>query len=140
MIIALDAGGVAAEAVQFFAPLDFHHGGSEERVDLGMSGVDLIAKLLMPHGEHGTLPGEGAMETPLAVGESLYEMPFGGTLRKPFLEKLLAMGLVGLHVLLRRTTTWPVRPCRVALRLERFLPAGVRGPVLCFALARLVSI
>ena len=66
-----------------------------------MSGVDLIAKLLMPHGKHGTSASEGAMETPLAVGESLYEVPFGGTLGKPFLEKLLAMGLVGLHVLLR---------------------------------------
>ena len=93
MIIALDAGGVAAEAIEFFAPLDFHHGGSEERVHLRMSGIDLIAKLLMPHGEHGTLPSEGAMETPLAVGESLYEVPFGGALGMPFLEKLLAMGL-----------------------------------------------
>src|SRR5271165_4097140 len=29
------------------------------------------------------------------------------------------------------TTVWPVRPWRRALRLERCLPSGVRGPVGC---------
>ena len=33
-----------------------------------------------------------------------------------------------------------VRPWRSAFRLEVFLPASVRGPVLCWALRRLASI
>jgi hypothetical protein len=35
--------------------------------------------------------------------------------------------------------TWPVSPWRRALREERCLPAGVRGPVECCELARLIS-
>jgi hypothetical protein len=35
--------------------------------------------------------------------------------------------------------TWPVSPWRRALSEERCLPAGVRGPVECWELARLIS-
>jgi hypothetical protein len=35
--------------------------------------------------------------------------------------------------------TWPVSPWRRAFREDRCLPAGVRGPVECWELARLVS-
>src|SRR5947209_3966775 len=39
-----------------------------------------------------------------------------------------------------RTLTCPVRPWRVALKRERCLPAGVRGPVEWVAFSRLVMV
>jgi hypothetical protein len=99
VVIALDAGGVAAATVELGALLEIDHGGGEEGVYLGIFGVDGVAEFVEAEGVDAALAGMSAMEAPLLIGESLDQVGFGGALGLPFDPVFVAEGLVELEVL-----------------------------------------
>lgn len=96
--LAIDAGSVPAEAIEFFAQVNLHQGGGEGFVDFGAVGVDLIAESVLPVGVDGQLVGEGTMQAPLRVAEGLDEIRFGVSYGLPFVAKFHGKGGIDIEV------------------------------------------
>jgi hypothetical protein len=83
-------------------------------------------------GEQIGCEGGDAVEAPGGVGEFLGEMGFGVSGGAVFIEELAAVELAGVGVFEGRMAVRLVRPWQKALREERALPSGVRGPMECW--------
>jgi hypothetical protein len=90
-------------------------------------------------GEHFGFEGRNAVHAPGGVDQFLDELAFGGRFGLVFVEEFLGVALVCGRVFGGQKGRLPVRPWVKALREERSLPEGVRGPVECWELARFVA-
>src|SRR5947209_6239964 len=102
VVIANDAGGVAAEALQVLALLHVNQRGGENRVHLGLIGFNPIAEIVMSNGIGGALASVGPVQAPLLVRESLDEMLFRGPHRMPIFGELMAVLLIKPQVFFRK--------------------------------------
>jgi len=79
-----------------------------------------------------------AVMTPGDVGDLVEELGLGGRGGAEFVEELLDVAMEGGQVLSGEDGILGVKPCLIALSFARCLPASVRGPVECWAFARLI--
>ena len=129
-----------AEIYECLGVLLIDTGGGEGGVDCGMARVDLAFLAHVAQGEHAFLDGADSVQPPLGVHDGLGALFFGEGFGGQTGEEIGGENLVSEEVLGGQNYDAGGEPWRSALRLDLFLPASLRGPVLSRALRRLDSI